>query len=172
MVVASGQHPKEEYMKKYLASAATVAILTVAVVSTGHAWGISGAFKKTSNTSQRSGRDSVSQGKNSAGRDRYDYKNSFNRTNSPDVKGNANNANFGTMSTGAVGAAQVAAGSNTYGAAGKNGRVNMNRFGANNSGTIGSGGNTAVGGTSGSINLGDTNTNFVGDSAVKTASGQ
>ena len=93
MVAASGQHSKEEYMKKYLTSAVTVAILTVAIVPTSHAW-----FVKAKNEMDRlsAGRNAVSGG-NSAGRDRVDNRNSFNRMNSPDISGGAKNVNTGNL---------------------------------------------------------------------------
>ena len=85
-------------MKKTITGVAAVALITVAGVSSAHAGlgsltgTLAPSFSKHSSTNQKSGRDSVSMGKNSAGRDKFDDsvkmgKNSTGRDRF-DVKGN------------------------------------------------------------------------------------
>lgn len=135
-------------MKRAITGVAAVALITVGGVSTSEAF-----FVKAKNEMNRlnAGRNAVS-GKSSAGRDRIDNKNSFNRYNSPDI---SNSRGVFTGSTG----------SNVMQSAGQvrdigNGTAKNARFGNGggdfkNSGLIGN--NAGASQSSGGIYQGDMN---------------
>ena len=154
MVAASGQHSKEEYMKKYLTSAVTVAILTVAIVPTSHAW-----FVKAKNEMNRlsAGRNAVSGG-NSAGRDRVDNRNSFNRMNSPDISGGAKNVNTGNLDSRAE---QKGEFKDLGNGTAKNARAGLSEW-SNANGYIGQSQST------GGIALGDIGSTYTGTDALNS----
>lgn len=89
-------------MKKAITSVAIGAIITMAGISQAHAWGPIDAFKKssTTNVTQSAGGDAryQSQGKNSGGRDRWEIKSSFNRTDAHNISG-GKNFNIGNLDT-------------------------------------------------------------------------
>ncbi len=155
-------------MKKSITSAAAVAILTVAGISQAHAWGFGDVFSDKKQTNQSSGRDSTSMGKNSAGRDRFDFRNSFNRTNSPDVS-NSRNFVTGTVSTGGnvmQSAGQVRdIGNGTA----KNARFGLGGGNFKNSGLIGNNAGASI--VTGGITVGDSNNygnSYMGTDALNT----
>lgn len=157
-------------MKKAITGVAAVALITVVGVSTGHAWSFAPSFKKQSSTTQSSGRDSQSFGKNSAGRDRTDIKNSFNRTNSPEI---SNSKQVFTGSTGSNHNVMQSAGQvrDIGNGTAKNARfsgIGSGNF--RNDGLIGNNAGASQSANSGvnigdSINTGNTNT-YMGSDAI------
>ena len=158
-------------MKRTITSVAIGAIVTMAGISQAHAWGID-AFKKssTTNVTQSAGGDAryQSQGKNSGGRDRWEIKNSFNKTNSPEIGGGSKN-----VFTGSTGS-----NSNVLQSAGQvrdigNGTAKNARFGLGggnfkNNGLIGNNAGASQGASSG-VNLGDsvsTGNTYMGTDAL------
>jgi hypothetical protein len=85
-------------MKRAIKSAAAVAILTVAMVSTSHAWSVNPSYSSSSSNQQRSGRDSVSIGKNGAGRDKIDNKQRYDNSVKVSGFGRMNSHNMGANS--------------------------------------------------------------------------
>lgn len=150
--------------KKTIITTTAAALMSVALASTSHAWffrtNVDVNASKTYNTT--AGRDVGSRNQT----------NSNNRYGSHDIKGDAKNANFGSINTSASGGRNFSGG-NSFGS-GRTGigsnHTNLSGFGQNNQGNIGSGMNYVEGGRGGSVTMGDTN--IIGDSAIKAANGQ
>lgn len=156
-------------MKRTVTSVAIGAIVTMAGISQAHAWGFGDVFsdKKQTTVNQSAGGDARYQslGKNSGGRDRWEIKNSFNRTNSPEI---ANSKNVNTGNTGG----------NTMQSAGQvrdigNGTAKNARFSGIGSGNFRNdgliGNNAGASQSSGGIDLGDKNDysrTYMGNDAV------
>ena len=142
--------------QKTITTITAVALLSVAFTSTSHAWffrtNVNVDTSKTYNTS--------------AGRDMNT--NSNNRYNSPTIRGNSNNSNFGTINASASnfsGGNSFGSGRSTFASS----HSKLGNIGNNNSGNLGfgSGMNTVSGG---GVQMGETH--IIGDSAIKAANGQ
>ncbi|QQR79611.1 MAG: hypothetical protein IPJ69_09660 [Deltaproteobacteria bacterium] len=146
--------------KQTLFGITAVALLTVGISQTSHAW-----FFKTNVDVNASKTYNTSAGRDVGSRNNT---NSNNRYGSHDIKGDAKNANFGTINANA----SNYSGGNSFGSSksafGSN-RSSLSNLGNNNQGNLnfGSGMNSVQ---AGSITMGDTH--FNGDNAIKTVLGK